>query len=322
MPGIGRRVGVGVVIAVLSAVLVALVAVAVYSAVVPRAASANPLRGASFYVNPASASARAAKEDPAFAPIGDQPTATWLLPEQHGAGSVGGYVRGIVHDARRAGAWPVFVIYGVPQRDCQAQQSAGGVANTAAYRSWVEAIAGALTAQTVVVLEPDALALASTCDDRDARVAQLRAAVDLLAPTGSTVYLDAGHSDWVAPDAMAQLLRDAGVSRVRGFASNVSNFETTADERSYDDQVSADLGGAHYVIDTSRNGSGPAAGQAWCNPPGRSLGERPRVVEDGTRLDATLWVKDPGESDGSCNGGPAAGRWWPDGAKALIAGGD
>ena len=322
MPGLGRRVGVGVTIAVLAALPAVLAGVAVYSALVPRPASANPLHGVSFYVDPDSAASRAATADPAFAAIGDQPAAIWLLPEQHDASGVGGYVRGIVDDARRSGSWPVFVVYGVPQRDCQAQQSAGGTADDAAYRAWVKAIAGALTAQAVVVLEPDALALASTCGDRDARVAQLHEAVGLLAPTGAVVYLDAGHSDWVAPETMAQLLRDAGVDEVRGFASNVSNFETTDAERAYDDRISAALGDAHYVIDTSRNGNGPAADQAWCNPPGRGLGDRPRVVEDGTRLDATLWIKEPGESDGSCNGGPIAGRWWPDGAKALIAGGE
>jgi len=322
MPGLARRVRVGVTIAALSALLAVLAGVAVYSAFAPRPASANPLHGVTFYADPASAASRAASADPAFAAIGDEPAAIWLLPEQHDARSVGGYVRGIVDDARRSGAWPVFVVYGVPQRDCQAQQSAGGTADDTAYRAWVKAIAGALTAQTVVVLEPDALALTGSCDDRDARVAELRAAVDLLAPTGATVYLDAGHSDWIAPDVMAQLLRDAGVDRVRGFASNVSGFETTRAERAYDDQVSAALGDAHYVIDTSRNGNGPAADQAWCNPPGRGLGDRPRVVEDGTRLDATLWIKEPGESDGSCNGGPAAGQWWPDGARALIAGGE
>jgi endoglucanase len=31
-----------------------------------------------------------------------------------------------------------------------------------------------------------------------------------------------------------------------------------------------------------------------------------------------LWVKRPGESDGSCNGGPAAGQWWRDKALELA----
>jgi hypothetical protein len=28
-------------------------------------------------------------------------------------------------------------------------------------------------------------------------------------------------------------------------------------------------------------------------------------------IDAYLWIEDPGASDGPCNGGPAAGRYWP-----------
>jgi endoglucanase len=77
----------------------------------------------------------------------------------------------------------------------------------------------------------------------------------------------------------------------------------------------------HFVIDTSRNGRGTldTAPYAiapynqpknvldklgtynWCNPPGAGLG-RPPTVDTGVPLvDAFLWVKTPGESDGSCN---------------------
>jgi endoglucanase len=95
----------------------------------------------------------------------------------------------------------------------------------------------------------------------------------------------------------------------------------------------------HFVIDTSRNGQGPwtpPAGaysdpQDWCNPPGRGVG-RPPTADTGTPLvDAYLWVKVPGESDGSCTRGtagpvdpewgvvdPAAGVWWPDQAHQLA----
>ena len=34
--------------------------------------------------------------------------------------------------------------------------------------------------------------------------------------------------------------------------------------------------------------------------------------------DALLWVKAPGESDGSCNGGPSAGTWWTEYALGLA----
>ena len=35
-------------------------------------------------------------------------------------------------------------------------------------------------------------------------------------------------------------------------------------------------------------------------------------------VDAYCWIKRPGESDGTCNGGPAAGGWWPDRALELA----
>jgi len=98
---------------------------------------------------------------------------------------------------------------------------------------------------------------------------------------------------------------------------------------------------AHFVVDTSRNGRGPwvpAAGttypdpQVWCNPPGRGLGERPKThpAKAYPQLDAYLWIKTPGQSDGQCNRGvagsttdpewggrtdPAAGAWF--GRQAL-----
>jgi endoglucanase len=74
----------------------------------------------------------------------------------------------------------------------------------------------------------------------------------------------------------------------------------------------------HFVVDTSRNGLGPAPDGGWCNPAGRALGLRPGDYTGVSRQDANLWIKHPGESDGSCNGGPAAGQWWGDYALGLA----
>jgi len=74
------------------------------------------------------------------------------------------------------------------------------------------------------------------------------------------------------------------------------------------------------VIDTSRNGKGPDGG-AWCNPPGRGLGSKPGSVTGNPLVHAFLWVKRPGESDGSsadCNGGPGAGQWFQSYAVELC----
>ncbi len=95
----------------------------------------------------------------------------------------------------------------------------------------------------------------------------------------------------------------------------------------------------HFVIDTSRNGQGPwdARGteysdpEDWCNPPARGLGITPTTDTGNDLVDAYLWIKVPGESDGQCfrgTGGPEdpergmidppAGQWFPEQARELI----
>jgi endoglucanase len=66
------------------------------------------------------------------------------------------------------------------------------------------------------------------------------------------------------------------------------------------------------VIDTSRNGAGPAPDSPlnWCNPSGRALGTPPTAETGGAHADAYLWIKRPGESDGTCDSGdPPAGTF-------------
>jgi len=132
-----------------------------------------------------------------------------------------------------------------------------------------------------------------------------------------TTYVDIGHSKWLPSDQAAGRLARAGVAKARGFSLNVSNFQWTSDEIAYGNDVSARLGGKGFVIDTARNGQGPAPDNEWCNPAGRGLGKSPAVAP-GTGPDAYLWIKPPGESDGPCNGGPAAGVWWAQYALGLA----
>lgn len=246
--------------------------------------------------------------------IAETPTAVWLTPERYPIGKVGDVVSGIVADAREADRVPLFVVYGIPHRDCSGGYSAGGL-DAGEYHDWVAEIARAAGTRAAVILEPDALASAPDCGLTDEREELLSSAVDVLAD-GPTTYLDAGHSGWIDADTMAQLLEKAGVSRVRGFAVNVSGFGTDEDEQNYAEQIIDALGGGHYVIDTSRNGNGP--GDTWCNPPGRALGRTPAAGPEGSSLDAYLWVKPPGDSDGTCNGGPPAGQFWPEQAVEMA----
>jgi endoglucanase len=280
----------------------------------------HPFGGRPLWVNPDTPAAVAAEygatqaERDAGEILAAQPTGIWLTPEKQPAGRVGEYVRGLV--AASQSALPVFVIYGITDRDCGGQ-SAGGLA-PGAYLDWVNEITDALdNGLAIVILEPDSIALSVECDDPDERLQLVSQAVDRLATTNAAIYLDGGHSNWLPADEMADLLRTAGVDRVRGFATNVSNTQSSVPEREYATRLSDELGGAHAVIDTSRNGNGPPSDAEWCNVPGRAIGETPTAVEDPV-VDAVLWIKPPGESDGRCNGGPAAGDWWPDAAIELT----
>jgi endoglucanase len=103
----------------------------------------------------------------------------------------------------------------------------------------------------------------------------------------------------------------------------------------------------HFVIDTSRNGQGPLNASiyanapylqpasvvqtltngSWCNPPGRGLGTHPTANTGVSLLDAYLWVKTPGQSDGTCDAAGGARAWdyanythsgWPTDAAAQA----
>jgi endoglucanase len=51
-----------------------------------------------------------------------------------------------------------------------------------------------------------------------------------------------------------------------------------------------------------------AAGN-WCNPPGSGLGPRPTTDTGVPLLDAYLWVKTPGQSDGQCDAAGGVRAW-------------
>ncbi len=291
------------------------------------AQAANPYTDHDQYADPGSKAAQAATsakdsgdsaDEAVFSRLAGTPQGIWLTPEDYPAGKVGPYVERVVADADRAGRVPTFVVYGVPDRDCTGQLSAGGLPADE-YGSWVDEIASAAGAgkAAAAVVEPDGLASLLQCGDRDQRVDLIKEAGEKLTDAGVTTYLDGGHSHWVEPADLAPLMKDAGVEDVRGFSTNVSNFQSDDDESAYGEELSGLLDGAHFIVDSGRNGFG--ATDDWCNPPGRAFGTEPGPVSGAGHLDAYVWVKPPGESDGECNGGPEAGQFWPERALELAA---
>lgn len=275
------------------------------------------------YVDPNSPARVAMAADPgdaAAAQIAAVPSARWFTeatPVSDITAAVSGYVGG----AAAASAMPVLVLYAIPGRDCGGF-SGGGFSTGSEYAAWVRGVRSGIAGRpAMVIVEPDALTGLDCLvpDAREARYTQLADAVAQLQADHSTaVYVDGGHSQWLTPTELATRLRRVGA---RGFSLNVSNFFTTSEQQGYGERVSALLDGATYVVDTSRNGLGPAPDGPlnWCNPPGRGLGKRPTTVTDAPHDAADLWIKEPGQSDGECDrGDPPSGVWFPSYAAELI----
>ncbi|MCX5039010.1 MULTISPECIES: glycoside hydrolase family 6 protein [Streptomyces] len=243
--------------------------------------------------------------------IADQPAAVWFA--DHTPATITARVRAVTAAGAAQGRVPVLVPYAIPDRDCGGH-SEGGAPDLDAYDAWIDRFAAGLgPGEVIVVLEPDSVAQSEclSAGDRADRFASLARAGRVLKDAGSRtrVYYDAGHSGWHAPAKQAGWLEQAGAASADssdGVFSNVSNFHATADEIAYDRAVLDALGGPATlgaVIDTSRNGNGAPPDGEWCDPAGRRVGRAPTLSTGMGRIDAYLWVKLPGESDG-CKGEP------------------
>ncbi|MER5950624.1 glycoside hydrolase family 6 protein [Streptomyces sp. NPDC001904] len=276
-----------------------------------------------FWVNPDSKAAEAVAalekdgkdaEAAAVRKIAEQPSGEWIIPE-----NAESQARGYTEAAQKADRDALLVIYNIPHRDC-GNYSQGGASDGNAYRAFIDQVAAGIGDRpATVILEPDAVQhMVDNCTPgqfHEERYDLLKGAVVKLKTLKDTkVYLDAGNAGWGKPDQIFQPLQRSGVDQADGFSVNVSNFYSTEDSIRYGKELSAKVGNKPFVVDTSRNGNGPYTGgdpnERWCNPPGRALGETPTTKTDDPLVKAYLWVKRPGESDGTCKGGPKAGAWW------------
>jgi endoglucanase len=217
--------------------------------------------------------------------------------------------------AERQGKPAVIVLYAINERDCGGY-SGGGFETGALYLEWIEeSVKGFKGREPWVILEPDGLAMIDEPECKDKKRAEtLAEAIEILSNAGGRVYLDIANSGWKSVDDRVELLNKVGTDNLYGFSTNVANTIATEIERKAGDAI-AKKTGLRYVIDTSRNGNG--SNGEWCNPEGRALGELPRMVNEGA-LDAYLWIKSPGWSDGECNDGPVAGKWYLEYALELA----
>src|SRR5688572_6535294 len=283
----------------------------------------NPFAGKRLYVDPNSTAKRLAETLRRSRPqdaelltlIAREPTARWL---GDWARDIRAEVDAAVSTIARSGALPVFVAYNIPGRDC-GLYSAGGAKGGDAYRRWIRDFATGLRGRSaIVILEPDALAgieCLPAAAQQD-RLALIKNAVQELKRQNAAVYIDAGNARWKSPEVMAARLKQAGIADAAGFSLNVSNYMANDANIAYGEKLSKLVGGKHFLIDTSRNGLGTTT--EWCNPRGQALGISPTTNTGHPLVDAFLWVKQPGESDGTCRGGPRAGSWWDEIAIELA----
>lgn len=247
---------------------------------------------------------------------------------------------------------PVIVVYDLPNRDCAAKASSGELnaeeKGEQRYREeFIDPIAAEFAKRpdqrVAVVLEPDSLPNMATnmdvpkcADSADLYKRSVAYAISKLSMPNVFIYVDAAHAGWLGWPANLEAITGifgevldmaGGPERIRGFATNVSNYNALdgqwgwklessnpcPNEYCYVEKLdealrTAGITGKGYLIDTSRNGVAETRTRwgHWCNIKGAGLGARPAVAPR-PLLDAYFWIKPPGDSDGVSD--PAAPRF-------------
>ena len=149
---------------------------------------------------------------------------------------------------------PVFVVYDMPGRDCAAAASAGELppneTGEARYqKEYIDVIATALAAHpkvnTALILEPDSLGnLVTNLEKPNCAVAEpiykraIAYAIAKLSLPNAFIYVDAAHAGWLGwPRNIVKsyavykevLTMAGGPDRIRGFATDVSNYNPSKD---------------------------------------------------------------------------------------------
>ena len=191
--------------------------------------------------------------------------------------------------------------------------------------------------RVVAVIEPDSLANLVTnlnvqkCANAESTYkACVTYALQQLSSVGVYSYMDAGHAGWLgwpaniqpAATLFAQMYQSANSSKfIRGLATNVANYNAltaaspdpiTQGDPNYDESHYINALGpmlasagfpAQFIVDQGRSGQQNLRQQwgDWCNIKGAGFGIRPTTNTGYSLIDAIVWVKPGGESDGTSN---------------------
>ncbi|KAL2152793.1 hypothetical protein VTH82DRAFT_5978 [Thermothelomyces myriococcoides] len=223
-------------------------------------------------------------------------------------------------------------------------------------KPFAEKVAAAKDLDFAIVLEPDSLANLVTNQHIEfcANAAPvyregIAYAISSLQQPNVHLYIDAAHGGWLGWDdnlplaakEFAEVVKLAGEGKkIRGFATNVSNYNpfhaivrenftewsNSWDESHYASSLAPFLEEeglpAHFIVDQGRVAL-PGAREEWgdwCNVNPAGFGPAPTTRVNNTVVDALVWIKPGGESDGECGmaGAPRAGQWFDEYAQMLV----
>ena len=233
-------------------------------------------------------------------------------------------------------AHPVIVVYGLPQNDCHGGYSSDGFnQNTSDYQNFIETLSVAASNNPVIyILEPDAigLLLSEPCAYDRKYDEHISLAISILSKNPNAImYLDIGY--WIlysrdnALKVAETIARVDPLNKIRGIAINSANYRTANEMIGLCKQLSdVSKKDYHCVVDTSRNFKGPSPVSEWCNTKNTGIGHPPTNETNSSIIDYFLWIKPPGESDGTCDDkdrssdsmkGPSAGSFFKEGFVQL-----
>ncbi|PVF92731.1 cellulase [Serendipita vermifera] len=231
------------------------------------------------------------------------------------------------------------VIYNLPNRDCHlahpSYEFTYGNNGALLYQRFIDAIVATIRAvpgsTVVAIVEPKALTNLITQLNNvvcGTYATQYRASItytlQALTNAGVYTYIDCGSGEmianpaYIAPTAtlFTKIWTDAGKSSyLRGIATNVAGYNAlitgvTSPNGVYDElhyinalapAIFTNGWDARFIVDQSRSGTQLAQSGTWCNRKNAGFGPHPSTTTVSNWIDAIVWVKPGGESDGTSN---------------------
>jgi cellulase/cellobiase CelA1 len=220
------------------------------------------------------------------------------------------------------------VVYGIPNKDCEAGFSNIGTnKNFSDYKQFLYDLTSLIgERKATYILEPDAIGLLVNggCAVQLGYLDFLKYAIaELSKNDNADIFLDIGF--WVVEGRGQEVARiinqlfEGKENKLKGIVLNTSNYQRTEKMvelcRKFNQIAGREI---KCVIDTSRNYLGSPTSGEWCNAKDTGIGIPPTANTGYDLISYFLWIKVPGESDGTCVGqtspdymiGPKAGDFF------------